>query len=83
MIHRLKTLPQFYKAVIEKRKPFEIRLNDRNFQSGDNIILNEWEDGNYTGNFCVGIIMDVFDISFIMPGYVAFTFKLLGDFKEG
>ena len=71
-----------HQAVIEKRKPFEIRKNDRNFQSQDNIILNEYKDGEYTGRFCVGIIQDIFDIPFLMPGYVAFTFKLLGEYEE-
>lgn len=82
MKHSLKTLPRFYQAVIDKKKPFEIRKNDRNFQSGDDIILNEWENGNYTGRFCVAVIKDVFDISFILPGYVAFTFTLLGNYEE-
>ncbi len=43
MIHRLKTLTQYYQPIIEKRKPFEIRNNDRNFQTGDSVILNEWD----------------------------------------
>ena len=82
MIHRLKILPTFYQAVIEGRKPFEIRFNDRNFKANDFIILSEWKDGKYTGRFCAGIITDIYDISFIIPDYVAFTFKLLGDFEE-
>ena len=82
MIHRLKTYPEFYQAVIDGRKPFEIRFNDRNFMPGDNVILNEWKDGEYTGRFCVTEIKDVFDISFLMPGYVAFTFKYLNCFME-
>ena len=82
MIHRLKTLPQYYQPVIEKRKPFEIRKNDRNFQTGDSVILNEWDGSEYTGRFCVAIILDVFDISFLLPSYVAFTIKILGEFEE-
>ena len=82
MIHRLKTLPRYYQPVIEERKLFEIRNNDRNFQTGDSVILNEWDGENYTGRFCVGIIKDIFDISFLLPGYVAFTFKLLNHFEE-
>ena len=82
MIHALKILPEFYQAVIDGRKPFEIRKNDRNFKSNDNVILNEYKDGEYTGRLCVVIIKDVFDISFILPEYIAFTFKLLGNFEE-
>lgn len=82
MTHNLKTLPKFYQPIIEERKPFEIRKNDRDFQTGDNVILNEWDGEKYTGRFCVGIILDIFDISFLLPDYVAFTFKLLGEFEE-
>lgn len=82
MTHNLKTLSKFYQPIIEERKPFEIRKNDRDFQTGDNVILNEWDGEKYTGRFCVGIILDIFDISFLLPDYVAFTFKLLGEFEE-
>ena len=82
MTHRLKILPEFYQAVIDGRKPFEIRKNDRNFKSNDDVILNEYKDGEYTGRFCVVIIKDIFDISFILPEYITFTFKLLGNFEE-
>ena len=82
MKHSLKILPTFYQAVIDKRKPFEIRKNDRKFQSGDDIILNEYESGEYTGRFCVAVIKDIFDISFLLPGYVAFTFTILGEYEE-
>lgn len=81
-MHNLKTLPQYYQATIEKRKLFEIRKNDRNFQTGDKIQLNEWIEGKYTGRFAVGYIKDIFDISFLMPGYVAFTFILIGYYEE-
>ena len=82
MLHRLKTLPQYYQPIIEERKPFEIRKNDRNFQIGDEVILNEWDGEKYTGRFCAAIIMDIFDISFLLPNYVAFTIKLLGVYEE-
>ena len=81
MLHHLKTLPTFYQAVIDGKKPFEIRNNDRNFKSGDYIILEEWNN-RYTGRYCEVIVKDIFDISFLFPGYVAFTFKILKTWVE-
>ena len=123
MIHHLKILPEFYEAVIENRKPFEIRENDRNFKSGDIVILEEFiktehvpycshfndiiydviydEETQecpyenceecearyhnchdyinhiYTRRTCTIRIKDVFNLNFMLPNYVAFTFDVL------
>ena len=52
MIHELKTLPIYFEEVIEGRKSFEVRKNDRNFKVGDMLALNEYdaEKKEYTGN---------------------------------
>ena len=42
MIHHLKTKPEYFQAVINGKKPFEIRYNDRNFKTGDRVILEEY-----------------------------------------
>ena len=39
MTHHLKIKPEYFQAVIDGKKPFEIRYNDRNFQTGDRVIL--------------------------------------------
>jgi hypothetical protein len=41
-VHRLKTWPQFWPVLEDGRKNFEIRRNDRDFQPGDLLILEEW-----------------------------------------
>ena len=45
--HRLKTLPDFYRAVESGDKCFEVRKDDRGFQRGDILVLQKWtpDDG--------------------------------------
>ncbi len=40
-IHKLKTDSEVFQAVVEGRKTFEIRFNDRDFKVGDLIVLKE------------------------------------------
>jgi hypothetical protein len=42
--HRLKVDPQFFDDLVNGRKSFEVRLDDRNFKVGD--ILHLWEWGS-------------------------------------
>jgi hypothetical protein len=49
--HELKTLPQYFKEVSKGNKTWELRENDRNFQVGDILILQEYDlDKGYTGD---------------------------------
>lgn len=50
-VHKLKILPEYYKAQIEGKKNFEIRKNDRGYQVGDWILLKEYnpEIKKFTG----------------------------------
>lgn len=49
MKHELKILPEYFNAVNSGAKSFEIRINDRNYQLHDELILKEWYRGKYTG----------------------------------
>ena len=50
-IHLLKCWPEFFKAVKSGEKTFEIRMNDREYQVGDVLIMSEYDPSTstYTG----------------------------------
>jgi len=52
-VHELKCWPPFWRDVYDSTKTFEIRKNDRNYEAGDILVLNEWVrnliGGHYTG----------------------------------
>lgn len=51
-IHELKIAPKYYKEVLAGFKKVEIRFNDRDYQVGDVLFLNEWSrvTKRYTGS---------------------------------
>lgn len=55
-VHELKIWPQFYARVANGSKTFEIRNNDRGYQTGDKVILREWDPKpiNPTDNVAIG-----------------------------
>lgn len=60
-IHELKILPEYFEAVVSGNKRFEIRKNDRNYKKGDILRLNEYQDGQYTGDVHVAEITYITD----------------------
>lgn len=48
--HDLKVWPEFWPWLESGAKPFELRQNDRDFKTGDLLLLREWtHSGGYTG----------------------------------
>lgn len=64
MTHRLKTWIEYYQRVCQGDKTFEVRKNDRDFQVGDTLILEEWDQRNEgpTGH------ATSFEITYLLPG---------------
>ena len=50
-IHALKCWPEFFSKMAKGTKTFDVRKNDRHFQTGDAIMLEEWDPKTeeYTG----------------------------------
>jgi hypothetical protein len=54
MVHSLKVHPQFWSALEDGRKPFEVRRDDRGFQVGDVLELRHYDPsfGFVGGRIC-------------------------------
>ena len=51
--HEIKCWPEFFNPAYLGDKPFEIRLNDRDFKVGDTILLREYDNkkDRFTGDW--------------------------------
>jgi hypothetical protein len=68
-LHELKTWPQFFDAIVDRSKAFELRVDDRNFAVGDRLLLREWDpevSGRNTDDHYTGREMIV-DVTYILP----------------
>ena len=72
MKHELKCWPHFFEDLYVK--PFELRLNDRNYHLDDVLYLREWsaETGTYTGRECLRTVTYLLPEGSpgLAPGYV-------------
>lgn len=81
MIHELKCESRFFTKVSEGKKTFELRKNDRDFQVGDYLALNETDregsEDYYTGNSLIARVRYILDDKEYVPeGYVAMGIAL-------
>lgn len=78
MIHSLKIYPKFFEEIIEKKKTFEMRFNDRGFEVGDLLALNEWDGEKCTHRSClVGVTSVLTDFAGAREGYVVMSIQLI------
>lgn len=84
MTHELKILPEYYDEIIQGKKSFEIRKNDRDFKEEDTVILKEFTDGNYTGRYIKAIIGYIFHGGSygLEKGYCVFSMRVYAYGRE-
>jgi len=76
--HELKIIPQYYNDILHGNKRFEVRKNDRDFQVGDILTLQEYSEGKYTGGYIdVKVTYILNDPQFCKEGYIVMGFRKL------
>lgn len=74
--HELKIMPEYFRAIVEGEKTFEVRFNDRNFAKGDLLILREHDGNGYTGRTrTVEVTYLLDDPNYCKKGYVIMAIK--------
>ncbi len=79
MVHALKVQQEFYEAVRNATKKFEVRKKDRNFKLGDYLALNELDCTNteYTGrSIIVKVTYILDDETYCKKDFVILAFEV-------
>lgn len=79
-VHDLKSWPEYFAAIADGTKTFEVRKDDRGFTVGDHIRLREWDpvSEDYTGREVERRITYAFRGPFIPPSKDEVQFAVLG-----
>ncbi|EBA0991003.1 DUF3850 domain-containing protein [Salmonella enterica subsp. enterica serovar Agbeni] len=75
-VHELKIYPQYFADVKSGIKRAELRLNDRNYRTGDVLRLCEYNAGELTGATVDVDVVHVADVGYWCPGYVLLSIEL-------
>ena len=67
-IHTLKTINPWFQMMLDSKKSFEVRVNDRNYKPGDVLHLREYDPvlDSYSGRSCKVEVLSVTDINDIL-----------------
>lgn len=78
-VHELKILPEYFTAILEGFKTFEIRQNDRDYRVGDILHLKEYDASRtltYTGRDLYAAVTYILsDYAYVKEGYVVMSIK--------
>ena len=77
-VHYLKTLPEHFCETLCGRKTFEVRIDDRNFQVGDELVLEEYKPPRgYTKRRITAIVTSKLKNEYCKEGYCIMSIKIV------
>lgn len=83
MTHTLKIKPMYLDEIVNSNKLFEVRKNDRNFQKGDILVLQAYDNEKYLGKEIeveVTYVLKGFEA--LKDGYVVLGIKTKSSYEE-
>ena len=83
MEHILKSEQPYFQAVWDKRKNFEIRINDRGYNAGDSVVLEELNDLNVRTRRRIYAKISYVTAFKQQDNYVVFGMKNLRNWENG
>lgn len=88
-VHQIKCIGQFFQPLIELKKLFEYRLNDRNYQVGDSLEISEvfMDNGQhyFTGrkvNTVITYVLSREKLNTIPIDFVVLGIRLVGSSQD-
>ena len=82
MRQELKCWPEFFETILDGRKQFELRRNDRNYEVGQEYCIKEWDTStvSYTGrevNVRITYVLQAHEFPGINPNHCIFSFEII------
>ena len=80
--HQLKSWPEYYEAIADGSKSFDLRIDDRKYEVGDLVQFEEFRPAtnNYTGMVTQRRITYILrDFAGLMPGYCIIAIEPPGE----
>lgn len=79
MVHELKTLQPYFERIRIGEKTAELRINDKDFQSGDELLIREFDTmtGFYGGNIRAKVTHVLHRCNGLKKGYCVLSFAII------